>query len=106
MIFLGNIRSMKNFLEGTRNDIEKTYSDMVKEYEVVTKDNFSELWEKVQEVHMLMLQYTNVKSALEAGEKSCWTVDSYNEELTGAQRYCLNTVFHERRDPDTENLEI
>ena len=39
MIYIGNQRSMNNFIEGTKIDIKDTYKNMVDKYKEINDDN-------------------------------------------------------------------
>lgn len=68
MIYIGNQRSMKNFITGTRIDLEETYKDMIKFCKEMNDNNIDYIYDCIEELHMLFLQYNNFRQALNKGD--------------------------------------
>lgn len=73
MIYIGNQRSMDNFIRGTKLDMKETYNELVRQYKEMNEDNIDHICDCIEELHMLYLQYNNVKKNLEEGNVACWT---------------------------------
>jgi len=71
MIFLGNQRSMDNFVKGTKEDIKDTYKLLVNDYKEVNDNNIDYIYDYVEQLHMLLLQYRNVKESLDNNDVAC-----------------------------------
>lgn len=59
---------MDNFIEGTKIDLKSTYKHMVGEYKEINEDNIGYVYDYIEELHMLFLQYNNFKQALDRGD--------------------------------------
>jgi len=97
MIFLGNQRSMDNFVKGTKEDIKDTYKLLVNDYKEVNDNNIDYIYDYVEQLHMLLLQYRNVKESLDNNDVACWTIEAWDEELNWKQRECLEKLLEEYR---------
>lgn len=76
MIYIGNQRSMHNFIEGTKIDIKDTYKDMIDKYKEVNDNNIDYIYDYIEELHMLFLQYNNFKQALKRGDICSYCKDN------------------------------
>ena len=85
---------MSNFIAGTKIDIKDTYKSMVDKYKEVNDDDDIEyIWDYIEELHMLLLQYNNVKNNLDKGNIACWTKQYWNESINEKQRVYLHELL-------------
>lgn len=65
MIYIGNQRSMSNFIKGTEIDLKDTYKGLVSKYTEINNENIDYIYDYIEELHMLFLQYNSFKEALD-----------------------------------------
>ena len=98
MIYIGNQRSMSNFIKGTEIDLKDTYRNMIKFYKEMNDDNIEYIYDYIEELHMLFLQYNNFKQALDKGDICSYCKNSCWEEIDNSQCIDMEDLMNRQKE--------